>query len=372
MDGSLVCTGQLSPRTQPWLADHAVAGTVLLPGTAFVELALVAGYAAGCGQVAELALEVPLVLPPGEQAQVQVVVGPPDPEEPAGPRAVEVYSRPAAAEPWTRHASGRLAPAAGPPAAELAAWPPPGAVPVAVDGLYEELAAGGYGYGPAFRGLRAAWRRGEEVFAEVVLPAETTGEANSFGIHPALLDAALHAAALTGPGSDPGGVRLPFAWSGVSLHAAGASALRVRLSRRAGDVLSLVAADDTGAPVVSVGALVTRPVPPGQLRPGAGRREDLFTVEWVPVPVPEAEAGGLVSGDRPAAAVVLAGSPGGRGDEARAEVGRVLEAVQRWLAGDRPGPPLRPKLPANRLRHLGGRGRPAGGGDPGRGVGDGG
>ncbi|HEY2268469.1 MAG TPA: polyketide synthase dehydratase domain-containing protein, partial [Streptosporangiaceae bacterium] len=344
MDGSLVCSGQLSPRTQPWLADHAVAGTVLLPGTAFVELALVAGYAAGCGQVAELALEVPLVLPSAEQTQVQVVVGPPDPEDPTGPRTVEVYARPAATEPWTRHASGQLAPAGGPPVAELTVWPPPGAEPVAVDGLYEELAAGGYGYGPAFRGLRSAWRRGDEVFAEVMLPAETMGEANSFGIHPALLDAALHAAALTAPGSDPGGpgsdagaVRLPFAWSGVSLHAAGASALRVRLSRSADDVLSLVAADDTGAPVVSVGALVTRPVPPGQLRPGAGRRDDLFTVEWVPVPA--AEASGLVTESSPAPSLVLAGAPGSRGDQARAEVARVLEAVQRWLAGDRPDLP---------------------------------
>ena len=338
VDGSLVCTGQLSPRTQPWLADHAVAGTVLLPGTAFVELALVAGYAAGCGQVAELALEVPLVLPPGEQTQVQVVVGPRDPGDPAGSRPVEVYSRPVAEEPWTRHASGRLAPAAGAPAAaELAVWPPPGAVAVAVDELYEELAAGGYGYGPAFRGLRSAWRRGEDVFAEVALPAETTGEANSFGIHPALLDAALHAAALTGPGSDPGAVRLPFAWSGVSLHAAGAPALRVRLSRDGDDVMSLVAADDTGAPVISVGTLVTRPVPPGQLRPGGGRREDLFTVEWVPVL--EAEASGLETEDSPAPAMVLAGTPDSRGDEARAEVSRVLEAVQRWLAGDKAAAP---------------------------------
>ena len=210
-------TGRLSLRAQPWLADHAVAGTVLLPGTAFVEMAVQAGNAAGCGRIAELALEVPLVLPADGAVLVQVVVGGPDV---AGARPVSVYARPGdagAQGPWTRHASGRLLPA-GEPGGELAAeftvWPPLGAVPVAVDGLYEGLAADGYGYGQAFRGLRAAWRRGGDVFAEVALPQETAAEAGSFGVHPALLDAALHASALHAPDlvqSGPGGERGPAA-----------------------------------------------------------------------------------------------------------------------------------------------------------------
>ena len=70
-------TGRLSLRAQPWLADHAVAGAVLLPGTAFVEMAVQAGDAAGCGRVEELALEAPLVLPAEGAVQVQVVVGRP-------------------------------------------------------------------------------------------------------------------------------------------------------------------------------------------------------------------------------------------------------------------------------------------------------
>ncbi|MFD0444349.1 hypothetical protein ACFQ10_20740 [Streptomyces indonesiensis] len=52
-------TGRLSLQTQPWLADHAVMGTVLLPGTAFVELALRAGHHAGCDRLDELTLEAP-------------------------------------------------------------------------------------------------------------------------------------------------------------------------------------------------------------------------------------------------------------------------------------------------------------------------
>ena len=322
-------TGRLSLRAQPWLADHAVAGTVLLPGTAFVEMAVQAGTAAGCGRIAELALEAPLVLPADGAVRVQVVVDGPDA---SGGRDMRVYARPGEAggdAAWTRHASGRLIPDLLPDAGlaeEFMIWPPPGAAPLPLEGWYDTLAAGGYGYGPSFRGLRAAWRRGDEVFAEVALPGDDAASAGSFGLHPALLDAALHAAGLAGTGTDEGGVRLPFAWTGVSVYTAGSPVLRVRLLRPSGG-LSLTAVDGAGRPAVSVESLVSRPV----TMPAAGPPDDLFTVEWVPVP---AAAGGLVTGDRPAPVVVLAGTPGSGGDEARAEAGRVLEAVQCWLAGD--------------------------------------
>ena len=297
-------TGRLSVRSQPWLADHAVAGVALLPGTAFVEMAVRAGDAAGCGRVEELTLEAPLVLPAEGGVQVQVVVGGPDE---SGQRAVEVFSRAGGTGGeglWTRHASGRLAPAAEPDAglaAEFTVWPPQGAVPADVGSLYEELAAGGYGYGPAFRGLRAAWRCGQDVFAEVALPEDATARAGSFGVHPALLDAALHAAGLVG-GAEPsdgdaGAVRMPFAWTGVSLHAAGTPVLRVRLRRAADGGLSLAAADGAGMPVVSVASLVTRPIAAGQLAAaGSGLADALFAVQWAPVPVPAVGGDGVPAG----------------------------------------------------------------------------
>ena len=289
-------TGRLSVRSQPWLADHAVAGTVLLPGTAFAEMAIRAGDAAGYGRIGELTLQAPLALPEDSAVQIQITVE----ADQGGQRAVEVYSRPADADdeqPWTHHASGMLTPAE-PPGADLAreftVWPPEGAAPVDTEGLYEALAAGGYGYGPAFRGLRAAWRRGGDVFAEVALPEGAAESAGSFGVHPALLDAAWHAAWLAGDAErSDGAARMPFAWTGVSLYAAGASALRVRLRPEAGG-MSLVAADVAGVPVVSVGSLVLRPVAAGQLEgPGGGLRDLLFSVEWVPVPVP---GGGTAAG----------------------------------------------------------------------------
>ncbi|WP_159073754.1 type I polyketide synthase, partial [Streptomyces sp. RTd22] len=67
---AVLLTSRLSVRSHPWLADHVVAGSVLVPGTAFVELAVQAGDQVGCDRVEELTLQAPLVLP--EDGAVQV------------------------------------------------------------------------------------------------------------------------------------------------------------------------------------------------------------------------------------------------------------------------------------------------------------
>ncbi len=298
----LLCTGRLSVRTQPWLADHTVGGFVLLPGTGFVELAVRAGDQVGCGLLEELTLQAPLVVPAdGAGVRIQVVLAGADED---GRRGVEIFShadRPGTEQPWTRHATGVVAPAAAPAPAddELLAWPPQDAEPLDLDGLYDVRLADVYG--PAFHGLRAAWRRGDDVFAEVALPGEVTSEAGSFGIHPALLDAALHAGLLADTGGEPGQVRMPFAWTGVELHAAGASVLRVRLRQAAQGGLSLTAADPAGAPVVSVGSLVSRPVSAQQLQAAESALGDvLFVQDWTPVDLAAAEDGdwALIGADR--------------------------------------------------------------------------
>ena len=349
----MIFTGRLSAQAQPWLAEHVVGGTTLLAGTVFAELALAVGFRAGCGRLEELTLQAPLVLPNGGGVQVQVIVDGPGPD---GQRPVEIFSRPddAADVPWARHAAGLLAPAGPTPAAgDLAVWPPEGAEPVDVSRLYEELAAAGTFYGPVFRGLRAAWRRGSEVFAEAALP----GDAAGYVVHPALLDAVMHATWLDGS-QEPGGALRPFAWSGVSVHAAGATVLRARLDRE-GNTLSVLAADSAGAPVISVESLVLRPVQAGQIEAASAGLDALFSVEWVSLPVsdgPQPELGlAFVGADVPGASAypditalitgLAAGDPVpdavlfhvGSGDACQpggpaAVVGPVLEAMQQFLA----------------------------------------
>ncbi|MEU3838386.1 SDR family NAD(P)-dependent oxidoreductase, partial [Streptomyces microflavus] len=283
-------TGRLSLQSHPWLADHAVAGTVLLPGTGFLELTLQAGHHVGCGTVEELTLEAPLILPERGGVDVQLNVGAPDD---SGRRELNLHSRAQDAdsnEPWTRHATGTLASAQQPlgPDAGLSAWPPAGAEPVDVEGYYDRLAEQGYGYGPAFHGLRAAWRRGDEVFAEVALPEEESTEAADYGIHPALMDAALHALGLgVLPTAGEGRARLPFSWSGVTLHAEGAAALRVRVAPLgdAEDTVSITVADPAGTPVATAESLVVRAVVTAQLEAaGSCVHDSLFRVDWVTPP----------------------------------------------------------------------------------------
>ncbi|MBO1420439.1 polyketide synthase dehydratase domain-containing protein, partial [Streptomyces sp. FH025] len=187
--GGVVLTGRLSLSAQPWLADHVVAGRVVVPGAALVEMVVRAGDEAGCGRVEELLIESPLVLPARGGVRVQVTV---DEADDAGCRAVAVYAQAEDAAPeeeWTRHASGSLIVAGSTPDTVLTEWPPAGAEAVDLDGFYPALAESGLAYGPAFQGVRAAWRRGEELFAEVALPDGVS--AAGFGLHPALLDAAL-------------------------------------------------------------------------------------------------------------------------------------------------------------------------------------
>ncbi|WP_345689006.1 type I polyketide synthase [Streptomyces coeruleoprunus] len=291
----VVLTGRLSAQTLPWLADHALWGTALLPGTGLVELACRAGGTADCPVVRDLTLHAPLVVPDSTAVHLRVTLSAPDDED---ARSVTIHSRPEDAlpdEPWELHASGTLVPdSADTPDGEglAGSWPPPGAVTVDIEGAYERLAAHGYDYGPAFQGVRAVWQRGEEVFAEVSLPEARHAEAERFVLHPALWDAAMQALALVGYDEVGGETRLPYAWQDVTVHARGALALRVALTAAGERELSLTAVDPAGTPVVRAGTIRLRDVAADQLV--QDQRDDaLFQVRWVPstTPLPRDGAG---------------------------------------------------------------------------------
>ncbi|MEE2854191.1 MAG: SDR family NAD(P)-dependent oxidoreductase [Actinomycetota bacterium] len=325
--GGVVLTGRLSLAAQPWLADHAVAGTVLFPGAGFVELALRAGDEVGCSVVEELTLSAPLSVPAAGVVHLQVVVAA---AREAGMRSVAVYSR-AAQSDWVLHAEGVLSDGAPAPGADLSVWPPPGADPVDVTGAYDGLAARGYGYGPAFQGLRAVWRRGTETFAEVELPQQAGVSTAGFGIHPVVLDAALHALGVADAQVE---TVLPFSWQQVSLYAAGASRVRVRLAQVGSGAVSVELADSSGLPVLSVGALVTRPVSADQLTAAVAARSgsgELLEVVWSPVPLPGDDFGEKFSVWEPPA------TGSGTVRSVYDATHQALGALQPWLTGEAAG-----------------------------------
>ncbi|HKP59038.1 MAG TPA: SDR family NAD(P)-dependent oxidoreductase, partial [Polyangiales bacterium] len=295
-------SSRLSLSEQSWLADHAVHGTVLVPGTGLLELALHAARTLGLSGVSELMLEQPLVLSRERRPQLQVSVGAADAQ---GERSVSVYSRDDEHGPWQRHASGMLQAASsegtvGAPEFEsLRSWPPAGAEPVSLEGFYAGVRELGLEYGPSFQGLVEAYRAGSVVYGRVVLPEPVKRSGEQYGLHPALLDAALHPMLVLTSGAMES-LHLPFAWSDVRLHATGASELRVRMERAGQLGVSLLAADGAGEPVASIGALQVRPARRADLR--AAQRSEwqhLYRVEFQPLPMEVADAA-----DFQAAAVV--------------------------------------------------------------------
>ncbi|MEU1014015.1 type I polyketide synthase, partial [Streptomyces sp. NPDC005890] len=361
--GGVLCTSRLSLRTHPWLADHTVGGVVLVPAAALVELAVRAGDEVGCGTVEELTVGVPLVLPEQGGVRVQVAVGGVDE---SGCRTVTVYStrEDAAevngAEAWVRHATGVLTATPKPgesPLADFGAWPPAGAQRVDVEALYGGLARRGYEHGPLFRAVRGLWRLGEEILAEVAVPEDEREEAGRFGVHPALLDAALHPALLDAAAAD-GGSRVwqYLTWHGLALHAVGATALRVRITPQGRDALALEAVDPAGGLVLRAESAELRPLSAEQLESASSTASDdsLFRVEWTALPGADAPAGeppawagvrsaadvtalaegSATAGDLPALVVLeaVAAHDQDADDPASALTNRVLAAVQAWLA----------------------------------------
>ncbi|WP_420822217.1 type I polyketide synthase, partial [Streptomyces antioxidans] len=367
----LVFTGRLGLDTHPWLAEHTVRDAVVVPGSAFVELAVRAGDQLGCDLLDELAVHTPLVLPVRGGVRLQVTVGAPDG---SGRRSFTVSSRTedaAADTAWVRNASGVLASGAPGPSFDLTEWPPTAAEAIEPGALYARLTGDGLRYGPAFQGLTAAWRRGDELFAEVRLDDDARPGAEEFAVHPALLDAALHVL----HGRD--GARLADGWQGVSLYAEGASALRVRIAPAGADTVSLALADATGEPVAVVDGLRCRTLPDDLTGDADVARRNLFQLDWAAPQTgsagPDAATRRIVLGDDPfglvAAGVAADSAPdlavlgasveagdtaapelvlasfapvSGDGSEnvaeaAHREARRALALVQGWLADERFG-----------------------------------
>jgi acyl transferase domain-containing protein len=340
--GGVLLTGRLSLGTRPWLADHTILDTVVLPGAALVELALHAGGQVGCDGVDELVIETPVVLPRDGSVTIQVAV---EDEEPDGTRAISVHSLAEGGD-WVRNARGVVARGEHDDPPVTGDRPPAGASDTAVEDLYRELADRGYDYGPAFQALRAVWRSGADLHADVELPPEPADAAHRFGIHPVLLDATLHP--VVGLLFDD--VRLPFSWREVRRYATAATRARVHIRRTGPDEVAITATTPGGEPVFQVGSLAFRPA-----------RQELATVkrpyrlEWTALPAGDRVAGRplpLIGAARPLPGTTVhpdldTADPQDvmlldiRGDHASPSEGphpttsRAAELIRRWLADER-------------------------------------
>ncbi|WP_369237442.1 type I polyketide synthase [Streptomyces sp. R21] len=350
-DGETVFTGRLSTRAHPWLADHALSGTIVVPGTAFLEMALHAGTKADAARVEELTVSTPMELPADGAVDLRVRVAGEDGD---GLRSCRIWGRVTGGE-WIEHAVGTLGrDTATAPAQASGEWPPADAAPVPLARMYEDLGLHGYEHGPVFQGLRGVWRRDGEQFSEAVLPEPEAANAGAYQLHPALLDASLHGLIADALGRE-GQRTQPLRWRGVSLSGAGGRAsLRVRTAPAADGGFSLVLLDASGEPAGLVESLELRPVATGRpADPAAMARDSLFALEWeavrestggspagqVPVPWDALDPDAvLAAGEAPTYAVVScpAGEDGtDAATGARDAVRRVRELLGRWLVEER-------------------------------------
>lgn len=299
-----------------FLADHVVFDTVLLPGTAYVEVALAAARVLAGDQLKleNISIEAPLALSGDATELLHLTIEPWQ----RGVASFLVQSAPKGAafdRPWKIHARGvmRKGGAAAEATARLDTVAEARAKctsTVDVEAYYALLARAGLAYGPAFRGIRELAVGENVVVGTLEAPATRAGQNQNtpWILHPAMLDAAFH---LLGPAfaaahpdaSDR--VCLPVGMEGVSVRQAGAPQ-RVqavaRLRPSAADAALFLAdlrlEDEAGAEVATITGLQLRPVDMHTLAralsfPGIASRS--YAVGWETIA-------------RPAAAVELSAS----------------------------------------------------------------
>lgn len=297
----IICSGHLSVTRQPWLRDHVVGGQTIVPAAALTELALRASKeCTGTDEsmiLEELTFVGPLILDPKGDAglQIQVLMG--EPEE-HGSRSVDVYSRPKGVptqHEWTRHATGTLKLASLSNTsgnelinnAELIEYEDGYESDRQLAGVsraYAALASAGIAFGPSFQRVRAVWRPHPEGQNNSELRAYLDphqAQKQVYALHPALLDAALHAPLLAAPDAAAGKIRLPFLLRGVRISAAsGTGAVMARIRELGEDRFSVTLTDkSTGALVAEVSEVVTRA---WKGPPAAGSTTgDLYHLEWI-------------------------------------------------------------------------------------------
>ncbi|WP_309112042.1 SDR family NAD(P)-dependent oxidoreductase [Saccharothrix sp.] len=296
-------TGLASQAAHPWLAEHTVSDTVVLPASALAEAAAWAGREVGCPVVAELAVAAEPAVPESGATSVQARVGEADE---SGRRAVSVHAEVAEGE-WVRVATGVLTAETTTPA-----------------------------------------RRGDGTAVDLRLGDGHTRDAAGFGLHPTLLREALALAGVTRG-------HLAEGWRGLRLHATGVSAVRALVTPTGENTASVLLTDADGGLVATVDSVTWRDRTPADVVGGPGPTRSLHRLEWTALPLTPgtpparwAAIGGTrtdlpvfddVTAVTEAAEVLLLNADVEPGDDAaartRTATSGVLASLRAWLADQR-------------------------------------
>lgn len=175
----------LDPRTQPWLADHSVGGVLVLPGAAYVEMALAAGriwFGGETQELEELDIVAPVIFDGEHGRSIRFDINPRD-------GGFQIRSRQRLSDDkWVLNASGRLlgevSGYAGAATSSL------GEAGYAFDHAthYRLAHVLGLDYGPVFQGMAEAMVSGETLDGRFESRVDLGLDDQPWLLHPAVLD----------------------------------------------------------------------------------------------------------------------------------------------------------------------------------------
>ncbi|RKP45285.1 type I polyketide synthase [Trinickia fusca] len=323
--GDALFQASLSARHPAWLRDHRVYGKVVVPGAAYVDMALTAASTldpTSTPALVNLSIQAALAITAERPTIVQTLVAQ---RGENGARTVEILSQPpntdvsvsASSTEWRRHVSAQidLSAASMHERVDLDALRArfvQAGEPLEIDAFYTGYAALGLGYGPAFRSVCAVSRIASSGESLAQVAVEAAGAAEHV-VHPALLDGCFQAVGAIFSDLDQDAAYLPVAIERVQVHAPlPATAWSHAVLResaqpsRARVTVDLRLLDDGGRVLASVDGLQAVPVDRRALSLAtADWKDKLYARNWVAQPRRAAgssaqigEGGWLVVADR--------------------------------------------------------------------------
>lgn len=292
-------------RTTSWFQDHRVFDRVVVPGTAFLEMALAGLREAGgvnAPVIEAVNIDKALALDPEHACRVQLVLT----RDESGAYRFQVYSgehdQTNAHSGWTLnvqglvHCDGRAGDEAVPVPIETIKRRCTESVSVAAH--YRSLKDRGLEMGPSFQGLAELWRGDQEACGRLEAPAHIEGEKPHYIVHPCLLDACLQVvlASLQPEDGSPDGeaVYVPVHIESLRVFAAidgKGSWSHARLQSMEGDRRERVRADiriadDAGNVQVDIRGLHLRRVSKATIFPDTPPEYAhwLYRIDWEPIP----------------------------------------------------------------------------------------
>lgn len=186
--GDSVYTSRLSVKSQPWLSDHVIYGTVVVPGATYAAMALAA--AGPPARVRDVFFYEPIILPEKDSREVQLTLHPL--EDGAG-FSFQVHSRPYGVRDaeWSLNADGTVV------TGEEAAPEQPAAIDEVIERLermrpqqlFETFADMELAWGPTWSGsLKSLWLGDGEAIGDITTGAELAEQLGAEPMHPVLLD----------------------------------------------------------------------------------------------------------------------------------------------------------------------------------------